>query len=125
MEYLLASELSQRDDSDTSGTSLTLTCMDDGSVLLVRHGVEGVSMTGAVSLAATCDGVNVTFEERLVGGSTWDPPALSATFRIDFLRPGRYHVRYNSERTGLFAAFSFHVRPGIVSTPRLFHLSSK
>ncbi len=114
MEYLLASVLSPDDDS-ADGPSVELTCMDDGTVRLVRHGVDDVSMSGAVSLAATCDGVNVAFEERLVVGSTWDEPARSAAFRIDFLPPGRYHIRYNSDKTGLFAAFQLHVRPGITS----------
>lgn len=116
MEYLLASVLSPAVDSD--GTpSVEFTCMDDGTVRLVRHGVQDVTMSGAVSLAVSCDGVNVSIEERLVQGSTWDEPAGKATFSIDFLRPGRYHIRYNSEKTGLFAAFQLHVRPGI-STSR-------
>lgn len=113
MEYLLASTLSESDDGDLPRQSVEITCLADGTVLLVRHGVEDVTMTGAVSIAAKCDGSNVTFEERLVVGSTWDAPARMATFHIDFLRPGRYHIRYNSDRTGLFAAFPLHVRPGI------------
>lgn len=114
MEYLLASVLSADDDSD-GAPSVEFICLDDGTVRLLRHGVEGVTLTGAVSLAVTCDGVNVSFEERLVQGSDWDEPARTASFRIDFLRPGRYHIRYNSDRTGLFAAFQLHVRPGIKS----------
>ncbi len=115
VEYLLASVLSTEDDSDGE-PSVEFTCMDDGTVRLVRHGVQDVTMTGAVSLAVSCDGVNVSIEERLVQGSTWDQPARSAAFRIDFLRPGRYHIRYNSDKTGLFAAFQLHVRPGISSS---------
>lgn len=116
MEYLLASELSETDDHDLVQQSVELTCLADDTVLLVRHGVEDVTMTGAVSLAAKCDGSTITFEERLVAGSSWDAPARKATFHIDFLRPGRYHIRYNSDRTGLFAAFPLHVRPGINAT---------
>lgn len=116
MEYLLASVLNECDDSDMQRPSIELICKDDGSVHLVRHGVEDVTMTGAVSLAVTCNGTNVSIEERLVVGSTWDHPARSATFRIDFLLPGHYHILYNSEKTGLFAAFPFHLRPGITTS---------
>lgn len=115
MEYLLSAELSPTDDS-AYGPSIDIACLDDGTVRLVRHGVEGVTMSGAVGAAAKFDGTNVMIEERLVAGSTWDDTAPKATFRIDFLPPGRYHVRYNSDRTGLFAAFQLHVRPGITTS---------
>lgn len=121
MEYLLASQLNEEDDSEFDQPSVEFKCYDDGSVRLVRHGVEDVTMSGAVSLAVKCDGSNVSIEERLVGGSTWDNPAGMATFRVDFLTPGRYHIRYNSAKTGLFAAFQLHVRPGIVAS----HILSK
>lgn len=115
MEYLLSADLSPTDDS--SGVpSLDIACLDDGTVRLVRHGVEGVTLSGTVGAAVKCDGINVMIEERLVIGSTWDEAARIATFRIDFLPPGRYHLRYNSERTGLFAAFQLHVRPGITTS---------
>lgn len=115
MEYLLSAELSPTDDS-ADGPSIDIACLDDGTVRLVRHGVEGVTLSGTVGGAVKCNGTNVSIEERLVVGSTWDDAARKATFRIDFLPPGRYHVRYNSDRTGLFAAFQLHVRPGITTS---------
>ena len=115
MEYLLSADLSATDDS-TGAPSLDIACLDDGTVRIVRHGVEDVTLSGTVGAAVKCDGANVMIEERLVVGSTWDEAARMATFRLDFLPPGRYHIRYNSDRTGLFAAFQLHVRPGITTS---------
>lgn len=114
LEYLLASSLVEQG-GHASGPSLELACLPDGSVRLTRRGLEDISMSGAVSLAVRTNGVDVFMEERLTPGGGWEAPASEAVFYIDFLRPGRYHVRYNSERTGLFAAFSLHVRPGLVA----------
>ena len=35
------------------------------------------------------------------------------------MAPEWYHIKYNSEPTGRFAAMSLHVRPGIVMTKEL------
>ncbi|MCM1349323.1 MAG: hypothetical protein NC338_07920 [Firmicutes bacterium] len=90
---------------------IVLTCEEDGTVLLTRTGLQGLTSAGAVSLAATKIGTDITIEERIThtpGGS----PIDSALFTLDIFTPGRYHIRYNSSSLGLFAAFILTVRPG-------------
>lgn len=116
MEFLLASRLVQTGGEDISEPpTLQFACLDTGRVRLTRRGLAGVSMSGAVSIAASFDGVNLSVEERVTPGNKYDLPASSAIFDIGFLPAGRYHVRYNSDATGLFAAFQLHVRSGIVA----------
>lgn len=117
VQHLLSSTLSaESDDFQSDSPSVEFQCRHDGTVGLVRRGIEGVSMSGAVSLAVSTNGVDVSMEERLVEGSSWDAQAVEARFNIDFMPPGWYHVKYNSEKTGLFAAFQLHVRPGLCAT---------
>lgn len=117
LECLLAGRTSRNDESKSP--SVEFKCLDSGIVVLTRYGIEGVSQSGAVSIAAKCDGVNLIIEERLTPGNQYDLPVDEARFDMDFLRPGRYHVRYNSDATGLFVAFQLHVRPGIVASREL------
>jgi len=109
---LLAGELSAGD-GDTA-PSIELTCRDDGTVELRRHGVEGINETGAVSLAVSIKGFDISIEERQAAGRDPLAPMIdTATFVIEDLGPERYHVRYNSESAGLVCALTLHVRPGI------------
>lgn len=117
LEYLLAGRLSKK--GEGHAPSVEFKCLDSGIVVLTRYGIEGVSESGAVSIAAKCDGVNLFIEERLIPGNQYDMPIDEARFDLDFLRHGRYHVRYNSDATGLFVAFQLHVSPGIVATRAL------
>lgn len=110
IESLLAGTLCDTSDSDPT-PRIALSCDDDCRVLLTRHGLDGLTTTGAVSLAATRIASDITIEERVTptpGGE----PVDTALFSLDFIPPGRYHVRYNSESTGLFAAFTLTVRAG-------------
>lgn len=110
--HLLAGELSPVG-GDTP--AIRLEAMDSGYVRLVRDGIEGVSTNGAVSLAVTMIGFDITIEERLVRGNNFDinaEPAKSAEFLLDFLGRERYHIRYNSDSTGLFAVTTLNNRPG-------------
>lgn len=110
-QYLLAGRLF--DDYDAEGPELQMECMDNGTVVIVRRGVEGVADDGAVSLAVEVAGSDIKIEERLTSGRMPQTSAKGAEFELRFLKPGFYHVRYNSQPTGLFAAFPFHVAPGI------------
>ena len=83
---------------------------DDGSVVLTRNGIEGVSTSGAVSLAVTIIGFDITIEERIVPGNNLDEPIDTATFVLDFLAPDRYHLKYNSSATSRFATTTLLVR---------------
>lgn len=112
-QYLLAGDLTACGDDNSA---ITLTAHDDGSVTLTRHGIEGITSTGAVSLAVNVIGWDIVIEERLSEGFSDDAPIDTAVFRLDFLAPERYHIRYNSDRTGRFVATPFHNRPGYTTT---------
>lgn len=123
----------QPDERPEAATSarITLECGDDGSVTLLRQGIEDLTDTGACNIAAKLIGHSLIIEERLVypvpssrkGNCHSSPIAAidenptatavnAALFRLDFLKPGRYNIRYNSSATGLFTAFYFTLRPG-------------
>ena len=115
-QYLLAGGLSNVSnrawtDLPTLPPSISIIVRDDGAVVLFRHGVEGVSTSGAVSLAITVIGYDITIEERIVPGNNLDDPIDTATFVLDFLAPDRYHLKYNSSATSRFATATLLVRP--------------
>ena len=115
-QHLLAGDLSNasgRGWSDTSSTqaSISLRVRDDGAVVLTRHGIQGVSSSGAVSLAVTVIGFDISIEERVVSGNNIDDPIDTATFVLDFLAPDRYHLKYNSSSISSFVATTLLVRP--------------
>ena len=84
----------------------------DGTLGIHRFGLDGVSFSGAYSLAVRIIGLNVTIEERLTPGRRGDEPADSASAILDCLGPERYHFKYVSEATGRSTAFSLNMRPG-------------
>ncbi len=116
-QYLLAGSLS----FSGGEPSITLTANDDGTVTLTRRGLQGMTSTSAVSLAVTVIGFDITIEERLSGGFPDDPAIDTATFTLDFIAQERYHIRYNSDSAGLFAAAPFHKRPGYTTSRPLIH----
>ena len=114
-QHLLAGELSNASNRSWSDTttvepSISFRVRDDGAVALTRHGVDGVSTSGAVSLAVTVIGFDISIEERIVPGNNMDDPIDTATFVLDFLAPDRYHIKYNSSATSRFAATTILVR---------------
>ena len=115
-QHLLAGELSNAtgrtwSDPTTTQSSISICVRDDGTVMLFRHGIEGVSSSGAVSLAVTVVGFDISIEERIVPGNNLDEPIDTATFVLDFLAPDRYHLKYNSSATSRFATTTLLVRP--------------
>lgn len=116
--HMAAGELSE-DCGDSNAATLHAICNDDGSVTLRRTGLHGMTASGAVSLAATVIGFDVSIQERLSAGYRNDTPTPTATFRLDFLARERYHITYRSEDTGLFAAFTLSNRPGLHVTKQL------
>lgn len=114
LEHLLAGNLCDLSDIDPA-SRLTLTCDSDGKILLTRHGLAGLTADGAVSLSVKRIGTEITIEERITPATTGEP-IDSALFTLDFIPPGRYHIRYNSESTGLFSAFTMTVRPSSTLT---------
>lgn len=91
---------------------LELICNDDGSVLLRRYGVEGVTISGAVSLAITVVGFDVKIKERIVEGKPEDEAIDTASFILDFMGEERYFISYTSDSAGLFVATALKNRPG-------------
>lgn len=122
-QHFLSGELinsTNRDWSDNSDKTpkpeISLTTRDDGTVVITRHGISGVSESGAVSLAITIIGLDITIEERIVPGNPIDNPIDTATFTLDFLAPERYHLKYNSATTSSFIATTILARPGFNKT---------
>lgn len=105
-------------DPDSPGT-LTVRCREDGSVELLRRGLGGLTESGAVSLAVTVIGFDVSIEERRSRGYSSDPKADAARFVLDFLAPEWYHVRYAYSEGGEFCSFQLHVKPGIKLSRKL------
>lgn len=91
---------------------ITVSCNSDGSVTFLRTGLEGVTESGAYSIAVKISGFDVTVEERLTPGYSGDPAAVSATAVADCFGQERYHILYRSESTGRNAALSLNMRPG-------------
>lgn len=110
-EYLVGGRLF--DDCEAEGPELQVECADSGEVILVRRDVEGVADDGALSLAIEVAGSDIRIEERLTPGRMAPACPKGAEFELRFLKPGYYHVRYNSQATGFFTAFTLHVAPGI------------
>ncbi len=82
-------------------------------VIIRRTGIAGVGDTGAASLAVNVIGFDIEIEERLTRGRLPLERRDTAVFTLDFLGAERYHIRYNSEDAGVFAAFTLPVREGI------------
>ncbi|MBR5332480.1 MAG: hypothetical protein IKV32_04175 [Muribaculaceae bacterium] len=115
-QHLLAGDLSNNSNCQWGSVniaqpSISIQVRDDGAVVLTRHGLEGVSISGAVSLAITVIGFDITIEERIVPGNNIDDPIDTATFVLDFLAPDRYHLKYNSSATSRFTTTTLLVRP--------------
>lgn len=122
-QYLLAGVLCDFDGAGDNGLvmsagdyaleqTILMECLDNGDVLLTRRGLAGMTDAGAVSLAISVIGYDVTIEERLVEKSGGQP-VNTALFTFDFLAPERYHIHYISEQTASATAFTLHNRPGL------------
>lgn len=105
IEQLLEGTLCNTADENTS-PRITMATNTDGKVMLTRSGLNGLTTHGAVSLVATRIGTDIIIEERIVQSSGGEP-IDTALFTLDIMPAGRCHVKYNSDATGLFAAFTF------------------
>lgn len=126
VQHLVAGELlSSVDTPDDLGPGhgrLEIEVHEGNFVSIRRYGLDGVTMSGAVSLAIEVSGFDVTIQERVTPGAA-SPFGMadSVLFHLDFLAPDRYHVRYESERFSEHTSFSLHVRPGIKIAKPLIH----
>lgn len=111
-EYLLPGDLSES--PGCPQPSIRLECLADNTAILTRCGAPGALPDGAVSIAVTVKGADVTIEERIVASKGAAQSCCDAAFLLKFLRPGRrYHVKYNSNATGTYAVFRLHVAAGL------------
>lgn len=108
--HLLAGDLFAAPGSEPS---INIECLDNGSAILVRQGVECVGMDGAVSLAIEVSGFDITIRERLVPGNNGQNQTIGAMFTLTFMGRERYHIRYESDDTGYFTAFTLMNSPGV------------
>ncbi len=116
IQHLLAGVLSN--ENPQTEPSIEIEVDDDRQVIIKRHGLQGITDTGAASLAVEIIGFNITIEERLTPGKG-EHTFSTATFKLNTLAPERYHIRYNSESTSSFAALTLPVREGIHITREL------
>ncbi|MDE7025208.1 MAG: hypothetical protein K2O88_04925 [Paramuribaculum sp.] len=116
-QHLLAGRLRN---GEHKSPGLELMCREDGSVELLRTGVDDLTDAGAVSLAVSVSGFNITIKERVTLAECGEA-RNEALFVLDFLAPEYYHIRYESDDTSLFCAFTLHVRPGIKTRKELGH----
>lgn len=100
--------------ADESRPSLSVTCLDDGGVQLMRGGLRSlVNSSGAVSVAVTIIGFDVSIVERITPTGPGDGvPVDAAMIIMDCLARERYHVRY-AGADGSLCVFTLHNRPGI------------
>lgn len=91
--------------------AIELIALDDGNVILRRHGLKGIGSNGAVSLAITVKGFDVMIKERLTPGD--GEPADTAEVELDFMGQEHYFINYTSEQADRVAAFTFHNRPSM------------
>jgi hypothetical protein len=97
--------------------ALHVECLDNGDVKLRRTGLQNVYATGAVSLAITQIGFDIAIIERVVEGTPVDGAFVhEAVSTLTFMAQDWYHIKYTDEKTGRFAAFTLHVRPGLTQT---------
>lgn len=91
--------------------AIELISMDDGNVLLRRHGLKDLGDRGAVSLAVEVKGFDVKIKERLVPGG--GEPVDTAEVVLDFMGRERYFINYAAGSIDGVVAFTFHNRDGM------------
>ncbi len=91
-------------------------CRDNGTVAIVRRGLDHIYMSGTLAIAIEVIGFDVRINERITAGNPVDGAATEGVFILDFFAPEYYHIHYTADPTSRMAAFSLHVRPGLRST---------
>lgn len=100
--------------------AVSVEARDDGSVLLLRKGLEGLTSSAIVKLLVTVVGHDITIEESVTEGSARSEPADTAFTVLDMLGHDRYHLKYICDADGQrFAAFSINNRPRFKATREL------
>lgn len=101
---------------------LEVDCSPDGTVKITRIGLpEGLDSSATVAIAITRKAFDLTLEERITPDSrpilqSETEPVNCAVFYLTGLAHERYHIKFNSDATSSFVAFSLNNLPGISST---------
>lgn len=111
-------DLTPSEKSET-GTRLHVRCVGAGKVVFRRLEVPYLTASGADSLAVTVKGKDVEILERVSAGYRDDPVAVGAEFELDLTGHEWRHVKWMDEESGLWCAFTLHVREGIDFTVKL------
>lgn len=114
-EYTVAGVL-DTGDLLPGGPAIGVQCLEDGTVVLTRTGLVGMTDGGAVSIAVTIIGFDITVEERLTYPRSPGWPVDRATFMLDHIGREHYHLRYNSAQTSLAASLTLNNTPGFNAT---------
>lgn len=111
--------LAEDEVAPVAGPCINVRCLGGGMVVFDRLDVDGLTASGAVSLAVEFVGKDVRILERVSAGYGNDTPMAGAEFRIDMRGHEWRHVRWTNEESGLWCAFTLHVREGIRFTVEL------
>lgn len=96
-----------------SHPAIELEALPDRNVILHRRGVCNIGLEGSVSVAIEINSRDILVKERLIPGKEGQNQMVDATFLLDFMGPERYHIRYESEDTGLYAVATFANYTGV------------
>lgn len=101
---------------------LEVECQPDGTIKVSRFGLpDELTSDATVAIAITRKGFDLTLEERITPGrggllDSERAQVNCATFYLVDLAHERYHIKFNSESTSSFTAFSVNNLPGLKST---------
>lgn len=120
-EILVGGVITREDEADPGvedghRPEIEFICLEDGSVILRRRGIRGVTASGAVSLAMELKGFELKIRERTMAGRPDSEPIDTASFILDFMAREHYFISYTSDitdaSTSLTTSLTLSNRPG-------------
>lgn len=120
-QKLYGGTLMEEGGDDSECPRIEVRCLEGAQVEFRRIGVEGLTSSGAVSWAFNFVRDDVDVRERVSLGYPNDRPMAGAVCMADMTGREWYHIHWIDEDSGLWAAFSLHVRPGLTTVVKLHH----
>jgi len=102
-------------ENPTDEPRIDVRCLEGAQVEFRRIGVEGLTSSGAVSWAFNFIGGDVDVRERVSPGFPNDRAMAGAYCTADMTGHEWYHIHWIDEESGLWTAFTLHVRPGLTT----------
>lgn len=96
---------------DTPEGTLAITSEDVDQIIVTRTGIPIMDGDSIIVVSTIIDDKWQMIEKRAVKGNG-EHTTADGMIEASFLRPGRYHVRYDSEITGQWCTFTHTHRPG-------------